>query len=100
MLGLETLRRHSLVHRDLKPGNLLIGSDGHLVIADLGLACCFAKGMSDVEKDCYPVEGIKEALETCDEKTYALSVLLNIWHPNRGAKRSTVHILLMFELLG
>lgn len=36
--GLEFLQQNGLVHCDLKPENMLIGSDGYIVLADLGLA--------------------------------------------------------------
>lgn len=36
-LGLEHARLHGLVHRDIKPRNLLVATDGTLKIMDLGL---------------------------------------------------------------
>jgi len=38
VLGLEHLHKHGIAHCDLKPNNILLGDDGYLAIADLGLA--------------------------------------------------------------
>ena len=36
--GLEALHRRWVLHRDMKPGNLLISPDGHVKLGDFGLA--------------------------------------------------------------
>ena len=37
-LALAYLSERGIMHRDLKPGNVLIGDDGRVKLADLGLA--------------------------------------------------------------
>lgn len=38
LCAIECLHRHRILHRDLKPPNILIDHDGHLKLADFGLA--------------------------------------------------------------
>jgi len=45
--GLEYIHAHSVIHRDIKPGNLLINSEGELKITDFGIAEEFDKYSPD-----------------------------------------------------
>ena len=38
LIGLDYIHQKNIVYRDLKPENLLIAADGHIKIADFGLA--------------------------------------------------------------
>ena len=38
LLAFEHLHSQNIIYRDLKPENLLIGSDGHIKITDFGFA--------------------------------------------------------------
>jgi serine/threonine-protein kinase OSR1/STK39 len=42
--ALAYLAKHNEVHRDIKPGNILIGSDGAIKIADFGVAADMSTG--------------------------------------------------------
>lgn len=42
--GLEYAHRRSLIHRDIKPGNVLVMPDGRAKLSDLGLASFFVEG--------------------------------------------------------
>ena len=36
MLAVEAIHNLGYIHRDVKPDNMLIGSDGHIKLADFG----------------------------------------------------------------
>lgn len=46
--GVSALHRLDIVHRDIKPDNLHLGSDGHLRILDLGVAASDGQEFSEI----------------------------------------------------
>lgn len=83
VLALDFLHTKQIAYRDLKPENLLIGSDGHVKITDFG----FAKEIKDKT---YTLCGTPEYL--------APEIILSLGH-NHGVDWWALGVLI-FELLG
>lgn len=52
VLAIEYIHEKSIIYRDLKPDNILIAEDGHIKLADFGLAKEGVVGNNETESFC------------------------------------------------
>lgn len=60
MKGIYYLHAHRILHRDMKPQNLLIDKDGELKIADFGLARAFGIPLRTYTHEVRPLRNYPE----------------------------------------
>ena len=51
VLAVESVHKLNYIHRDLKPDNILLGTDGHLKLTDFGLCKVFQQNSFGLAKD-------------------------------------------------
>ncbi|KAH9832970.1 cAMP dependent protein kinase [Rhodofomes roseus] len=67
-LALEFLHTHGVIHRDLKPQNILMGADGYLMIGDFGVSAHITDGNNWKNVGTYPYTAPEFYGETYDTR--------------------------------
>ncbi|KAJ2745695.1 rim15, signal transduction response regulator [Coemansia sp. BCRC 34301] len=92
VLGIEDLHTRNVVHRDLKPDNLLIDSEGHLKLTDFGLSKLgFLGRRVDQHAFSHPMSANESAL-LLDAQRGIMTSSSRVWQPfvsgsTRSARR-------------
>ena len=73
--ALEVLHTNNIIHRDVKPSNILINSDGEVKLSDFG---CFKE--FDQDKSCHTFKGTNLSLLFLLGRRHTLSFLLSLIH--------------------
>jgi len=92
--GLQAAKRAGMIHRDVKPGNILIDSEGHTRLVDFGLALITQDGHAQAEEIWatpyyVPPEALERGIEDFRSDIYAFGATLYHALAGRPAFEST-----------
>lgn len=81
--GVMFLHQHNIVHQDLKPANILLKSDGTILISDFGIGRSFQSAATVVGTPAYQSPEVvdceydeEEEIDPCKEDVWSLGVTL------------------------
>jgi len=93
--ALQYAHDHKLVHRDVKPENMLVGYDNEILLSDFGIAIVFQTARAEVEQNVLgtvsymsPEQCRGQALPASDQ--YALATVLYEWLCGRCPFQGTI----------
>lgn len=81
VIAVRELHRNNVVHRDLKPDNLLIAEDGHIKLADFGLCKNFQQMVQSVHEEGSSV--LKDRTDFSLSRQESENSLRAAWKENR-----------------
>ena len=91
--GMDAAHKHNIVHRDIKPQNIIISKDGRIKVADFGIA----RAITDETTNLYGAAGSVHYISPeqarggyCDERSDIYSLGITIYEMVTGRVRLTV----------